>query len=629
MFCYTALKKAPRLAATTLGASCYAGMFQHCSALEEASALPATTLAAHCYQGMYNDCDSLKSIPALPATVLQDECYANMFQNSASLKFSTTQTGEYQIPYRIPTSGDGTSATDALDSMLSGTGGTFTDTPSINTTYWLSNTLRVVYPDTDIEYTQNKVTTIDSNSTDIQYPSAKAVYDAVQAEVTDIPSSSVNFDDLPKIEDYAGPSGTGRFVTFLQNETGDTYTNPYLLDAPVAMMYRVKTNSIVMNNGLGIGRQKLGITGTSASYVGSTNTLFCMIANTPIMVDTTTYAPTSNLITDGIKLGFRFVGSVIYADNSEAVIDTYAIVSYSSTSGWSASYTMFGNHDFVISLSTTFKTGRLSIVVGPAAMQKTFEKTLSDFKVFRCCNLRIDYMGASTGDYPSGTSDLSELIEPSSGWLFSFYQHDNTQTWTDAVSAVQPNIPGTLLDAKEDISNKVTSVDSTSTDDQYPSAKLLYTTQNTLSGLIQDVDEDAEKTAHKVTSISSSSTDTQYPSAKCVYDNFSLNTHTHGNLTNDGKIGSTANQAVYTTTGGAITAGTLPAAITNAAISSLPTWSAVPTDSTYLLRRDTGGSAAYGQVQFSTVNSYIKTKNPVLNHLTYDSTEEAVKFIFT
>lgn len=36
--------------------------------------------------------------------------------------------------------------------------------------------------------------------------------------------------------------------------------------------------------------------------------------------------------------------------------------------------------------------------------------------------------------------------------------------------------------------------------------------------------------------------------------------HTHGNLTNDGKVGSDANKAIYTTTGGAITAGTLPVA---------------------------------------------------------------------
>ena len=35
------------------------------------------------------------------------------------------------------------------------------------------------------------------------------------------------------------------------------------------------------------------------------------------------------------------------------------------------------------------------------------------------------------------------------------------------------------------------------------------------------------------------------------------NDHVHGNISNDGKIGSTADYAVYTTTGGAITAGSL------------------------------------------------------------------------
>ncbi len=76
------------------------------------------------------------------------------------------------------------------------------------------------------------------------------------------------------------------------------------------------------------------------------------------------------------------------------------------------------------------------------------------------------------------------------------------------------------VDDKQDVSDLVTSVDSSSTDDQYPSAKLLYDTEQTVLGLIQDVDEDSEKTANKVTSISSSSTNTQYPSAKAVYDLF-------------------------------------------------------------------------------------------------------------
>ena len=76
------------------------------------------------------------------------------------------------------------------------------------------------------------------------------------------------------------------------------------------------------------------------------------------------------------------------------------------------------------------------------------------------------------------------------------------------------------VDGKQDVSDLVTSVDSSSTDDEYPSAKLLYDTEQILRGLIQDVDEEAEKTANKVTSISSSSTNTQYPSAKAVYDLF-------------------------------------------------------------------------------------------------------------
>ena len=97
-----------------------------------------------------------------------------------------------------------------------------------------------------------------------------------------------------------------------------------------------------------------------------------------------------------------------------------------------------------------------------------------------------------------------------------------------------------VLDAKEDVSNKVTSLSSSSTNTQYPSAKCVYDglagKQSTLvSGTnIKTINNESllgsgnitisadisacELLANKVTSISSSSTDTQYPSAKCVYD---------------------------------------------------------------------------------------------------------------
>ena len=140
----TSLIKAPDLPATTLTVNCYYRMFAGCDALTQAPALPATTLANDCYHSMFRSCTSLTQVPALPATVLAPSCYDGMFQNCTGLKLSTTQTGEYTVAYRIPITGTGTTATDALIGMFASTGGTFTGTPEVNTTYYLSNTNTVV-----------------------------------------------------------------------------------------------------------------------------------------------------------------------------------------------------------------------------------------------------------------------------------------------------------------------------------------------------------------------------------------------------------------------------------------------------------------------------------------------------
>ena len=137
----TALTTAPELPATTLASGCYNQMFYACRSLTLAPELPATTLTANCYEHMFSSCTALTTAPALPATTLAEYCYAYMFNGCASIKLSTTQTGEYQTAYRIPTSGTGTTATDALTNMFRDTGGTFTDTPEINTTYYTSNTV--------------------------------------------------------------------------------------------------------------------------------------------------------------------------------------------------------------------------------------------------------------------------------------------------------------------------------------------------------------------------------------------------------------------------------------------------------------------------------------------------------
>ena len=149
--CYTfmfnqchSLTQAPELSATTLADNCYEFMFQACTSLAQAPALPATTLATSCYYRMFQECTSLTQVPVLPATTLATSCYYQMFLNCTSLKLSSTKTDEYTQEYRIPSSGNGITASDALTGMFAVTGGTFIGTPSINITYYLSSDNMIV-----------------------------------------------------------------------------------------------------------------------------------------------------------------------------------------------------------------------------------------------------------------------------------------------------------------------------------------------------------------------------------------------------------------------------------------------------------------------------------------------------
>ena len=135
----TNLIQISELHATTLASGCYYMMFSDCTSLTRAPELPATILANSCYYRMFEDCTSLAQISELPATTLANLCYYRMFYGCTSLKLSETKTEEYTQEYRIPLSGDGTGASAALAEMFISTGGTFTGTPSINTTYYLSS----------------------------------------------------------------------------------------------------------------------------------------------------------------------------------------------------------------------------------------------------------------------------------------------------------------------------------------------------------------------------------------------------------------------------------------------------------------------------------------------------------
>ena len=137
----TGLTSAPVLPAAILASWCYGYMFSWCTSLTTPPKLPATILGTSCYEGMFFFCSWLTKLPSLPATTLANKCYYQMFHSCSNIKMSKTQTWAYQTAYRIPTTWTWTTATDALGYMFYMTGWTFKSDPSINTTYYTSNTL--------------------------------------------------------------------------------------------------------------------------------------------------------------------------------------------------------------------------------------------------------------------------------------------------------------------------------------------------------------------------------------------------------------------------------------------------------------------------------------------------------
>lgn len=120
---------------------CFWHLFNSNTSLTTAPSLPATTLTNYCYQGMFGACTNLETLPKLPAVTLTNYCYNQMFNACSKIKLSATQTWEYQTEYRIPTTWTWTIASAWGSTMFANTWWTFKSNPSINTTYYTSNTV--------------------------------------------------------------------------------------------------------------------------------------------------------------------------------------------------------------------------------------------------------------------------------------------------------------------------------------------------------------------------------------------------------------------------------------------------------------------------------------------------------
>ena len=100
----------------------------------------ATTMGVSCCETMFRDCIALICLPAISASSLSLYSLVETFRGCTKIKLSTTQSDEYINEFRIPITGTG-SDNNSLNSMFTGTGGSFAGTPTINTTYYTSNTV--------------------------------------------------------------------------------------------------------------------------------------------------------------------------------------------------------------------------------------------------------------------------------------------------------------------------------------------------------------------------------------------------------------------------------------------------------------------------------------------------------
>lgn len=126
---------------TVIWSQSFNQLFVSCSSLTSSPNIPFTTLADWCFNYMFIWCSNLETLPSLKTLTLPGFCYRWMFFNCSKIKISSSKTWEYQTEYRIPISWTWTEWSSSLSTMFTWTWWTYTSDPSVNTTYYTSNTV--------------------------------------------------------------------------------------------------------------------------------------------------------------------------------------------------------------------------------------------------------------------------------------------------------------------------------------------------------------------------------------------------------------------------------------------------------------------------------------------------------
>ena len=309
----------------------------------------------------------------------------------------------------------------------------------------------------------NKVTSMTAQSTDDQYPSAKAVYDELgsKADTSDIPT---------KTSDLDNDSG---FLTSHQSLAN--YYNKTEVDTALAGKAAAEhTHSQYLT-------QHQDISGKEDKSNKDTG---------------------NSLDQSKIKYPSNYTVR-------KHLIDNY----YDKTTIDDTTYT---KEEVNNALSSKADSADIPTKMSDLTNDSGFMPIVEVSSIDSCTEEKVLYR-VKIGNYTS--SYIFNVIHPAIWGQFKIDVNSGGILYRAKLRAY-PDAPWGQFDdfiAFEDTFYKVTSLTAQSTDDQYPSAKAVY---DALSGKANASHSHTgmENTSNKVTSISSSSTDNQYPTAKCVYD---------------------------------------------------------------------------------------------------------------
>jgi len=189
-------------------------------------------------------------------------------------------------------------------------------------------------------------------------------------------------------------------------------------------------------------------------------------------------------------------------DNTEKFADLAAAQAFVATLGTSGSIAYKGK--FILTEDTGKRyfissTGTL-VEIANAADLTTINTSISSLQTAVGGKLDKTTTTSTNQQFYAKNADGTQTLIDN-----NFEQTPNkTSSISSTSTATQYPSAKAVYDYAEAKSNKVTSLSGTSTDTQYPSAKAVF--------------DSSEQKANKTTSLSGTSTDTQYPSAKAVYD---------------------------------------------------------------------------------------------------------------